>query len=144
MAIPTFGFLKIEALACILMVAAGVIGLLVALDPMTRTYMASAHVSSFWLVLQSVAVIAGGIGAWRSTSFVATAIGVASSLIARTAVGHLTFLPGLLMLFLIATRFRAFNIFCPDGEAPALRLLEHGADHGAQRSEMAMFRQSSV
>ena len=39
MAIPTFGFLKIEALACILMVAAGVIGLLVALDPMTRTYM---------------------------------------------------------------------------------------------------------
>jgi hypothetical protein len=28
MAIPSFGFLKIEALACILMVAAGVAGLL--------------------------------------------------------------------------------------------------------------------
>ena len=126
MAIPTFGFLKIEALACILMVAAGVLGLLVALDPMTRTSVASAHVSSFWLVLQSVAVIAGGIGAWRSTSFVAAAIGVASSLIARTAVGHLTFLPGLLMLVLIATRFRAFS-FLPRWRGPGPPPpMEHG------------------
>jgi hypothetical protein len=84
------------------------------LDPeRLRGKWASAHVSSFWLVLQSLAVIVGGIGAWRSTSFVAAAVVVASSLIARTAVGHISFFPGLLMLFLIVTRFTAFSIFLP-------------------------------
>jgi hypothetical protein len=120
MAIPSFGFLKIEALACILMVAAGVAGLLLVLpgssDWILSTFgekWAPAHVSSLWLVLQSLAVIVGGIGAWRSASFVAAAVGVASSLIARTAVGHISFLPGLLMLYLMVTRFRAFSIFWP-------------------------------
>jgi hypothetical protein len=118
MAIPSFGFLKIEALACILMVAAGVAGLLLTgssdwtLSAFGEKW-SSAHVSSFWLVLQSLAVIAGGIGAWRSTSFVVAAVGVASSLIAPTAVGHISFLPGLLMLYLMVARFRAFSIFLP-------------------------------
>ena len=125
MAIPSFGFLKIEALACILMVAAGLAGLILVLtgssDWTVSAFVgkwASPHVSSPWLVLQSLAVIAGGIGAWRSTSFVAAAVGIASSLIARTAVGHFTFLPGLLMLFLIAARFRAFSIFLPRWRGP--------------------------
>ena len=125
MAIPKFGFLKIETLACISMVAAGVAGLLLVLTGSSDWILgafgekwASAHVSSFWLVLQSFAVIAGGIGAWHSTSFLAAAVGVASSLIARTAGGHISFLPGLLMLFLIVTRFRAFSIFLPRWRGP--------------------------
>ena len=125
MAIPSFGFLKIEALACILMVTAGLAGLVLVLtgsgDWILSAFgekWASAHVSAFWLVLQSLAVIAGGMGAWRSTSFVAAAVGVASSLVARTAVGHISFLPGLLMLFLIATRLRAFSIFLPRWRGP--------------------------
>jgi hypothetical protein len=120
MAIPKFGFLKIETLACILMVAAGVAGLLLVLTGSSDWILGalgkkwtSAHVKSFWLVLQSLAVIVGGIGAWRSNSFVAAAVGVASSLIAETAVGHISFFPGLLLLFLIVNRFRAFNIFLP-------------------------------
>lgn len=125
MAIPSFGFLKIETLACILMVAAGVAGLLLVMTGSSNWILsafgatwAPAHVSSFWLVLQSLAIIAGGWGAWRSTSFAATAVGVASSLIVRTAVGHISFLPGLLMLFLMMTRFRAFSILLPRWRGP--------------------------
>ena len=102
------------------MVAAGVAGLLLVLTGSSDWILGafggkwtSAHVKSFWLVLQSLAVIVGGIGAWRSNSFVAAAVGVASSLIAETAVGHISFFPGLLLLFLIVNRFRAFNIFLP-------------------------------
>ena len=125
MAIPGFGFRKVEALACILMVAAGVAGLLVVvtrsgdsiLNSLGRTW-PPAPGSTFWLVLQSLAVIAGGIGAWRSTSFVATVVGVASALIARTTVGHISFFPGLFMLLLIVKRFRAFDIFAPGWRGP--------------------------
>ncbi len=81
MAIPRFGFLKIEALACVLMVVAGVAGLLLSL--MSGWITASIwprwvlpHVSLLWLVPQSLAVLAGGIGAWRSLSFVLAAVGV--------------------------------------------------------------------
>ena len=81
MAMPSFGCLKIEALACFLTVAAGVVGLLQSLSGSSdRTLSALwegwtwVHVSSFWLVLQSLAVDGSGLGAWRSTSFVATAI----------------------------------------------------------------------
>jgi hypothetical protein len=125
MAIPSFGFLKIEALACVLMVAAGVAGLLLVLTGSSDQILsafgetgASVHVSSFWLVLQSLAVIAGGWGAWRSNSFIAAAIGVASSLVARTAVGHISLLPGLLMLLLIVFRVRTFGFFLPRWRGP--------------------------
>ncbi len=125
MAIPKFGFLKIERVACILMVAAGVAGLLLVVtgssDWIPRVFgkkWALTQVSAFWLVLQSLAVIAGGVGAWRSTSFVAAAVGVASSLIVRTAVGNVSFFPGLLMLFLIVNRLRAFRIFLPRWRGP--------------------------
>jgi len=125
MAVPRFGFFKIETLACILMVAAGVAGLLLLLTGSSDWILGacgkewpSTHVSAFWLVLQSLAVIVGGVGAWRSTSLVAAAVGVGSSLIARTAVGHISFFPGLLMLFLMMIRFRAFNIFRPRWRGP--------------------------
>jgi hypothetical protein len=127
MAIPRFGFLKIEALACLLMVAAGVAGLLVALtgssDWITGVRWSRwvlPHVSIFWLVPQSLAVIAGGVGAWHSTSFVLAAVGVASSLILLTPVGCISFLPGVLMLLLIVGRFRAFSVFLPRWRGPGL------------------------
>ena len=125
MAIPKFGFLKIETLACILMVAAGVAGLLLVLTGSSDWILgafgvkwASAHVKSFWLVLQSLAVIVGGIGAWRSNSFLLTAVGIASSLVVRTSVGIVSFLPGVLMLTLIVCRHKAFNIFLPRWTGP--------------------------
>jgi hypothetical protein len=125
MAIPPFGFLKIEALACLLMVAAGVVGLLVsvtgwtewlAVFPWSRAVWP--HVSIYWLVLQSLAVVAGGIGAWRSNSFVLAAVGVASSLVKSTPVGCISYVPGLLMLLLLLVRFRAFGMFLPRWKGP--------------------------
>src|SRR6516162_5257289 len=102
------------------MVVAGTAGLFVALtgssDWILRVLWKqwpAAHIHPLWLTLQGIAVIAGGIGAWQSRSFALTATGVVSSLIVRTAVGHISWLPGLLMLFLCAPRFRAFNIFLP-------------------------------
>jgi hypothetical protein len=85
---------------------------------------ASAHVSSFGLCSRALAVIVGGIGAWRSTSFVATAVGVTSSLIARTALRHISFLPGLL-LFLIVTCRSVWHLFAKMAR-PRPRCLAHG------------------
>lgn len=116
MAIPSFGFLKTEAFACLLMVAAGMAGLLVALTgsgDVLWSQRPAAYVHPVWLTLQSIAVIAGGIGAWRSRSFTLTAIGVLSSLIVVTPVGRISCFPGLLMLFLVCIRFRSFSIFLP-------------------------------
>jgi len=125
MAIPSFGFLKIEVLACILMVAAGMAGLLLTLTRSSGWITGSTwpswvfpHVSLLWLVTQSLAVIAGGIGAWRSTSFVLAAVGVTCSLIVVTPVGLISFLPGILMLCLIVFRVRAFNVFLPRWRGP--------------------------
>jgi hypothetical protein len=125
MAIPQFGFLKIEAFACLLMVVAGIAGLLLVATGSTDWILAvfwqqwpAAHVRPLWLALQSIAVVIGGIGAWRSRSFTLAAIGVASSLVVRTEVGHISFLPGLLMLFLICARYRAFSIFLPQWRGP--------------------------
>lgn len=124
MAIPGFGFLKIEALACQLMVAAGLGGLLVAFtgSPQWITSVAWSkwilpHVSVFWLVAQSLAVMAGGIGA-RLSSFVLAAFGIAASLIVLTPVGCISFLPGVFLSLLIACRFRAFRIFLPRWRGP--------------------------
>jgi hypothetical protein len=127
--IPAFGFRKIEVLAYTLMVVAGAIGLLLVLPgshgrfgeailsrPWPRWVLP--HVSPLWLVLQSLAVIAGGIGAWRSTSFVLAAIGVASALVVVTPVGLIAFLPGVLMLLLIVDRRRAFRVFLPRWRGP--------------------------
>jgi hypothetical protein len=65
MAVPTFGFLKIEALACLLMIAAGVTGLFVAFTGRSDWIMGVRwskwvlpHVSIFWLIPQSLLVIA--------------------------------------------------------------------------------------
>jgi hypothetical protein len=131
-AIPPFGFHKIEVAACALMVFAGVAGLLMALTGtgylVARAILGSdwpnwfwPHVSRFWLILQSLAVIAGGIGAWRSNSFLLAAVGVASSLVVKTSVGIVSFLPGALMLMLIVSRHRSFYVFWPrwKGVGPA-------------------------
>src|SRR5580658_6801748 len=76
------------------------------------------HVGPRWLILQSLAVIAGGIGAWRSNSFLLAVVGVASSLVVKTSVGIVSFLPGVLMLMLIVRRHRAFNVFLPRWRGP--------------------------
>src|SRR5215469_4162578 len=120
MAIPRFGYLKIEAFACLLMVVAGTTGLLFVVTGSSDRILGvlwkqwpAAHIHPVWLTLQAVAVIAGGIGAWQSRSFLLAAIGVVLSLIVRTAVGRISWLPGLLMFFLISARFRAFDVFLP-------------------------------
>jgi len=125
MAIPQFGFLKIEAFACILMVVAGIAGLLLLATNSSDWFFAAfwkqwpaAHVRPWWLALQSIAIVIGGIGAWRSRSFTLAAIGVVSSLVVRTEVGHISFFPGLLMFVLICARFRAFSIFLPKWRGP--------------------------
>src|ERR1700686_1843335 len=127
MAIPPFGFLKIEAFACIMMIVAGIAVLLVVLTGSSDWILAffwnqspTAQIRPLWLVLQSFAVIGGGIGAWRSRSFTLAAIGVVSSLMRHTAVGHVSFFPGLLMFFLICARSGAFNIFLPRRRGPGL------------------------
>lgn len=127
MAIPPFAFLKIEAFACIMMIVAGIAGLLLVLTGSSDWILTffwkqspTAHIHPLWLALQSLAVIGGGIGAWRSRSFTLAAIGVVSSLMQRTAVGHISFFPGLLMFFLICARYRAFNIFLPRWRGPGL------------------------
>jgi len=126
MAIPPFGFLKIEALACFLMLAAGMVGLVVtvtgwtdwlAVFPWSRAVWPHVHI--YWLVLQSLAVVAGGIAAWRSNSFVLAAVGVASSLVKSTPVGCISYVPGLLMLLLLLARFRAFGMFLSRWKGPS-------------------------
>jgi hypothetical protein len=128
-AIPPFGFHKIEVAACALMVIGGVAGLLLSLtgtgDSVAGAILGhdspnwfSPHVSLPWLILQSLAVIAGGMGAWRSNSFLLAAVGVASSLVVKTSVGIVSFLPGVLMLMLIVCRHRAFNVFLPRWRGP--------------------------
>jgi hypothetical protein len=128
-AIPPFGFHKIEVVACVLMVVGGVAGLLLALTG-TGCLVGGAipayewpnwfwpHVGPLWLILQSLAVIAGGIGAWRSNSFLLATVGVASSLVVKTSVGIVSFLPGVLMLMLIVCRHKAFNVFFPRWRGP--------------------------
>jgi hypothetical protein len=103
--IPSFGFRQIEKLACFLFLFAGVVALVSVLDN-ARHNSVSWHLSL--LGLQSLAVIAGGIGAWRSTSLLAAVIGVASSLIAWTPVGRPTVLPGVVMMLLLSSRYRSF------------------------------------
>lgn len=139
--IPPIGFFRIEKLACILMAMAGLTGLLLVLtgsaDWVLTAFITvfgekypTARINSFWLVLQSLAVIAGGIGAWRSTSITLAGIGVASSLILQTAVGHITFYPGVLMLILIVGRLRSFRPF-----QGGLRPISPDAYEALRRSE---------
>ena len=89
--IAPFGFPQIEKLACFLFLFVGVVALLSVLDNARHNSLTWA---SLLAGLQSLAVIAGGIGAWQSASLSVAVIGVASSLIAWTPVGHLTVLPG--------------------------------------------------
>jgi hypothetical protein len=104
-AIAPFGFRKIEKLACCLLAFVGVVALLSVLDAARWNHF-TWHF--FLLALQSLAVIGGGVGAWQSTSLPAAVIGIASSLIAWTPVGHLTVLPGAFMMFLLLPRYRSF------------------------------------
>ena len=104
--IAPFGFRQIEKLACFLFLFVGVVALVSVLDRARHSPL-TWHL--FLLGLQSLAVIAGAIGAWRSTSLVAAGIGVVSSLVAWTPVGHLTVLPGLLMMCLLFSRYRSFT-----------------------------------
>lgn len=125
MAIPKFGYFKIEALACLLMLLAGVAGLFVAVTGWSDwihwfswSPQVFPHVSRFWLVLQSLAVIAGARGAWQSTSFVLAAVGIGSALIVQTAVGCVCLLPGILMLLLTLRRLGAYDLFHPRWKGP--------------------------
>jgi hypothetical protein len=128
-AIPKFGFCRIEIVACLLMVVGGVAGLLLALtgtgDLFAVAILGHAwpnwpHINPLWLIPQSLAVTAGGIGAWRSKSFRLVAVGVVASLVLTTPVGMVSFLPGVLMLWLIVKRRKAFDVFLPPwrGQGP--------------------------
>jgi uncharacterized membrane protein YkgB len=120
MALPRFGFIWTEASACLALVMVGLISLVLSLTGdaselgaqfqlhLLPTWLHLFNSNRVWLSIQSVLVMAGGIGAWRCTSFILAIVGVMAALLIVTPIGVLTFVPGLLMLFLLAPRWRAF------------------------------------
>lgn len=116
MAIPVFGFNTIEKLACGGLLAAGVAGFVVSVVDSAGILSAALpvhppwyrDVGRGWLILQSLLIVAGSVGAFGSISFVLALVGVAAALVFVTPVGVLSFLPGLLMLILVMVRFRSF------------------------------------
>lgn len=128
MAIPVFGYLKIEVAACLLLVVGGLAGAVIAMTGSLDSA-AAANMGNAWprwlvvhvrvlLVIQCLAIMAGGIGAWRSRSFVLAAIGIIACLIVVTPVGMISFWPGMFMLYLIMSRLRAFRVFLPRWKGP--------------------------
>ena len=119
MAIPVFGFIWTERIACLTLVIVGLVGLLLSLNGQACEFGALLHtyplpawwpleLSRGWLSIQSLLIMAGGIGAWRCISFILAIIGVVAALLVVTPIGVLSFLPGLWMLFLLVQRWRAF------------------------------------
>jgi hypothetical protein len=119
MAIAIFGFIWTERIACLTLVMVGLGGFLVALTGHTNELVALVHIrplpawlplnlSSFWLGVQSLLIMGGGIGAWRCTSFTLALAGVLAALLFVTPIGIASFLPGVWMSFLLGQRWRAF------------------------------------
>ena len=65
-----------------------------------------------WLVVQSVVVLAGVLGAFISL-FTMTVIGVLAGLFVATPVGVVTFVPSVWIMALVLRRRRAFAEFAP-------------------------------
>ena len=120
MAIPRFGFLVVERLACALLTLASVVGLVHASRSLGEPWVpwATWEVSYGWLVLQAGLVAAGGLGAHRSRSFVIAVLGIIAGLLFTTRVGAIAVGPSLLVAILIARRFRAFTFFAPKWRGP--------------------------
>lgn len=119
MAIPIFGFIWTERIACLILVTLGLGGLLVVFTSHENQLAAQLqnHLLPPWLPLklnpvllgvQSLLIMGGGIGAWRCTSFALAMIGVVAAMFLMTSIGMISFLPGMWMLFLLRRRWRAF------------------------------------
>ena len=115
----SFGFLAVERVACLLLLLASAVGLAHAAQSWPEPWVpwATWEVSFGWLVLQAGLVAAGGIAALGSRSFVLAAVGIVAGLLFGTRVGAITVGPSLLVVTLIALRFRAFTIFARGGAA---------------------------
>ena len=118
MAIPVFGFFAIEMFACALLVLAGGLGLFLTVTGQVPHYgpwlpETTWNPGRSWLMVQSVLVIAGGIGAWRSRSFTLALVGIGAGLIFMTPVGSAAAWPALLLLCLVILRLRTFRVFAP-------------------------------
>src|SRR5260370_1427746 len=118
MAIPIFGFIWTEKIACLILVMVGLGGFLVGLTG-HASELGALHInllppwlplslSPFWLGVQSLLIMGGGIGAWRCTSFALALTGVLAALFFLTSIGMVSFLPGMWMLYLLQQRWRAF------------------------------------
>lgn len=120
MAIPPFGFLTVERVACMLLLLASAIGVAHAAPSWREPWVpwATWEVSYAWLVLQAGLVAAGAIAALRSRSFVLAVVGLVAGLVFCTRVGAITVGPSLFVVTLIARRFRAFTIFAPKWRGP--------------------------
>lgn len=70
-----------------------------------------------WMILQSLLVVAGVLGAFIR-SFTLATVGIGAALVFVTPTGLLTLLPGLLMLCLMVPRRRAFWEFTPRWRGP--------------------------
>jgi hypothetical protein len=102
MAIPIFGFIWTEKIACLILVMVGLGGLLVALTG-HASELGALHIhllppwlplssSPFWLGVQSLLIMGGGIGAWALYFFLVGLTGVLAALFFLTSIGMVSFL----------------------------------------------------
>jgi hypothetical protein len=111
MAVPPFGFLVRERIAGLLMLLTGLLSLtLLIASPERLVSHGVLQPSRIWLMLQSLLVILGALGAFARILGAVT-LGVFSGLV-PTSVASLTFLPSLGVLIFCGLRplaFRRFN-----------------------------------
>ena len=117
MAIPRFGSFSTEKLACLALFLVGVFGLVMSATgqaaaicarlPPHPTWLCT-ETGQAWLIVQSLLIMAGSIGAYESRSFTVALVGTVASLVFLTPVGVVSFVPGVWMLVLVVLRFRSF------------------------------------
>jgi hypothetical protein len=115
MAIPAFGFLAIEKMACALLLVASAIGLVHGAELWRTPWVpwATWEVGYGWLLCQAGLVATGGVAALGSRSFAVAAAGIVAGLIFATRVGAITVGPSLLVLLLITACSRQRASICP-------------------------------
>jgi hypothetical protein len=120
MALPPFGFYVHEKAAGLLMLLTGLLSLtLLIATPGVLLGQGLLQPTRTWLILQSLVVILGALGAFAGI-FTAVALGAISGLL-PTSAAYLTFLPSLAVLIFASLRRRAFVEFGPDWPDSLLR-----------------------
>jgi hypothetical protein len=127
--IAPFGYTRSAQMACGLMFLVGAFGLVLTISGRIGELaaMLPGGSASHWLVLnagrpwitfQSMLVMVGGIGAFRSRSFALAFAGIVAALMPTTPLVFLTFLPGLWLLILIVLYVRATPRWKGEGPPP--------------------------